>query len=286
MKHAYLIMAHTNPRQLGMLLQLLDEPNNDIYLHIDVKSQDIDIDALKKNVNKAGLQVFQLFDNRWAEMSITKCQLHLLSEAVKTYHDYYHLISGQDLPIKSNREINDFFTQNKGFEFIHFDPKTQKPKESSKFYHFGKGNFEIICVRIQRKIGFDRHIPTGSEWFSITHELALDLSQHKQKALKAVKFTISSDECVLQNFVDNITKNEYKLYQKNDDDNYVSNMRLIDWKRGNGRNPYTWRIEDFDEIMRSDRLFARKFDEKVDFEIIDQIVKKIRNENIRNGEQL
>ena len=34
-RHAYLIMAYNNWRQLRMLLELLDDPRNDIYIHID-----------------------------------------------------------------------------------------------------------------------------------------------------------------------------------------------------------------------------------------------------------
>ena len=34
-KHAYLIMAHNNFYILEKLLHLLDDPRNDIYVHID-----------------------------------------------------------------------------------------------------------------------------------------------------------------------------------------------------------------------------------------------------------
>ena len=35
-------------------------------------------------------------------------------------------------------------------------------------------------------------------------------------------------------------------------------MRLIDWKRG---NPYSFTINDFKEIINSDRLFCRKIND-------------------------
>ena len=44
--------------------------------------------------------------------------------------------------------------------------------------------------------------------------------------------------------------------------------RLIDWNRG---SPYTFRQADFQELMASDCMFARKFDETVDGAIIDEI---------------
>lgn len=37
-KYAYLIIAHSNLKQLQQLLLLLDDPRNDISIHLDLKS--------------------------------------------------------------------------------------------------------------------------------------------------------------------------------------------------------------------------------------------------------
>ena len=37
MKHAYLILAHTEFKLLGFLVSRLDDPRNDIYIHFDKK---------------------------------------------------------------------------------------------------------------------------------------------------------------------------------------------------------------------------------------------------------
>ena len=42
-RHAYLIMAHNNFYILEKLLILLDDPRNDIYIHIDKKVSKFDI---------------------------------------------------------------------------------------------------------------------------------------------------------------------------------------------------------------------------------------------------
>ena len=39
MKHAYLIIAHKNLCQLKVLINLLDDPRNDIFVFIDKKAQ-------------------------------------------------------------------------------------------------------------------------------------------------------------------------------------------------------------------------------------------------------
>ena len=38
MKHAFLIMAHNNLEILQTLVSMLDDERNDIFLHIDLKS--------------------------------------------------------------------------------------------------------------------------------------------------------------------------------------------------------------------------------------------------------
>ena len=39
MKHAYLIIAHNEPFVLQTLLSLIDDRNNDVFLHIDKRSE-------------------------------------------------------------------------------------------------------------------------------------------------------------------------------------------------------------------------------------------------------
>jgi len=58
------------------------------------------------------------------------------------------------------------------------------------------------------------------------------------------------------------------LYIPKLDNGFQSIMRNIDWNRG---MPYTWREEDFEELINSNYLFARKFDETVDSTIIELI---------------
>ena len=38
-RHAYLILAHKNFGQLRKLIELLDDPRNDIFVHVDAKAK-------------------------------------------------------------------------------------------------------------------------------------------------------------------------------------------------------------------------------------------------------
>ena len=47
-----------------------------------------------------------------------------------------------------------------------------------------------------------------------------------------------------------------------------NNLRLINWSEGLA-SPKTFTIADADELLRSDKLFARKFNQNVDSKILD-----------------
>lgn len=282
MKFAYLIMAHDNPEQLKILLRSLDDKNNEIFLHIDKKSDLINKSELYNFTKNAQLNIYSKFNVYWGDMSQTKCQLFLLREAAKTYHDYYHLLSGHDLLLKNNKDIQMFFQKHEGVNFVHFESHSFCQKENAKYYHFFFGVIqrtnnsrlkdflqekERKLIEIQKKHGVQREIYCGANWFSITHELASDLLRNKRKVLQKIRFTISSDETILQTFIKEISKNHYRFYSEKEDD-YRSIMRLIDWNRG---GPYVWRINDYQELIESGMLMARKFDEKKDVEIVKKI---------------
>ena len=63
-----------------------------------------------------------------------------------------------------------------------------------------------------------------------------------------------------------------KQYVQNQDILNTANMRFIDWTRGESvRHPWVFRADDLDLLMRVPHFWARKFDERVDAEIIDLI---------------
>lgn len=62
------------------------------------------------------------------------------------------------------------------------------------------------------------------------------------------------------------------IYYEQLDGDYHAIMRKIDWNRG---KPYVWLIQDYDELINSEFLFARKFSVAVDESIVDKIFEKL-----------
>lgn len=286
-KHAYMIIAHNEFEILEKLLILLDDERNDIYLHIDKKVKDFPFDYFKEVVKKSNIEFVERKDVRWGAPSQIECELVLLKSAIKKEYSYYHLISGVDLPLRTQDDMHEFFDRNCGKEFIHFcsDEEAKLIEDRVKNYHFmkyykssnklvgyGVRNFNKILSKAQKVVNFERKwdenikICFGAQWFSITHDLAKYVVSKEEWINKSFKYSTCSDELFLQTIVYNSSFYE-NVYLKGEN-NYRSCMRYIDWKRG---NPYVFRKEDFNELIGSGRLFARKFSSNVDKDIVTDI---------------
>ena len=149
-RHAYLIMAHGNLAQLSKLVSALDDERNDIYIHIDKKTKNFNEKMITATYSK--VKFIEQINVNWGGYSIVKCELLLLEAAVKFNTDYvrYHLVSGADLPIKSQDYIHDFFEDNNG-EYIRFDPKPISLYEDRvKYYYLSL----IVKVVVSKNIYF------------------------------------------------------------------------------------------------------------------------------------
>lgn len=284
-KHAYLIMAHTQPELLKRLLILLDDVKNDIYLHIDRKAEDFPINEMKDTVKKARLIFTERTDVRWGSYSQINCEILLLKEAVKTEHTYYHLLSGADLPIKTQSEIYEFFEKYEGMEFVDEDlPEISETALSRiKFAHhfYGKsGSLQDLLgsleTKLQKLLRIDHTknqknivFQKGRNWFSITHDLAKLVTEKEAWIQKAFKNSLCGDELFLQTIARN-SRYASKICNLNTHPE-IPDTRCIDWERGNNNNPYIFRETDLKDLKNSDSLFARKFDWNVDKNIVEKI---------------
>ena len=292
MKHAYLILAHKNWNQLMTLLSLLDDSHNDIFLHIDRYAADAPIEQLRASVKKAQLVFVKRIGCSWGDYSLVKAELELLKEATKAPHAYYHLLSGQDLPLKPQKEIRQFFEKNTGQEFVEFSNMIPEAFNRMKkrlcyytffqhsighakktgIFYFVMRRFQKLTVFIQKQLGVNRlkgmesQFYFGSQWFSITDAFARYVLSREAWIEKHFHLTTIPDEHFMQT-----------LLMQSPFRGKVSPMhiRLINWKERSLRkkwgSPDDFTTDDYDLLRSSEYLFARKFDETVNAEIISMI---------------
>ena len=297
MKNAYMIMAHHNFGQLDLLLSLLDDDDNDFYIHIDSKAGDVDEAAIARKLKHSRVEFIPRASVTWGGVSQLRCELSLLKAATTSHHDYYHLLSGDDLPIKTNAQINDFLEKNYGKEFVGIqmlgrpDDLPAGIRERVSLYHplqdklpgggrkmsFGK-IAELVALgaqrvaRVDRLRGKDVLLGKGPQWFSVTEGLAKYMLAYEEHGLGFFDSYLCGDEIFPQTVIANSPYMENIWCGPQEDDN-TPTLRLIDWERG---LPWTWRVGDFETLRDSECLFARKFDAGVDAEIIELVAELAR----------
>ena len=112
MRHAVLVMAHGNLKVLTICMRILDSELFEFYIHIDAKTN-VDTNCLLKICKHSKVFITKRIPVYWGDFTQIEAELLLLKNAVKGNYDYYHLISGADLPIKTSTQINNFFERAK-----------------------------------------------------------------------------------------------------------------------------------------------------------------------------
>ncbi len=289
-KQAYFILTYRSNLSFKTLIQMLDHPKNDIFIHMDAKTKSYNPDETLSLVKHSRIIHTPRRKVEWCGYSTLEAFLLLLEAATSQgKYEHYHLLSESDLPIKKQEDIIKFFEEHHGQEFVNFrSVRLQWMDDWVKLYHpfrekIGRPKRTVInkawrilnglCVRFQKLIGFRRNkgikFWKGSDWFSITDEFARYILSKREWIREVFHAThCPSEQCVHTL----ILNNQYffdRLYHKEfDDDILHGSMRLIDWERG---KPYVFRSTDLEEIKNSEAMFARKFDENVDADIIRKI---------------
>ena len=293
LRHAYLITAHSKKAQLINLLHLLDDPENDLYLHIDKKAQGFSEEELRSAAPHSRVSFVPRLDARWGSEVFIDAILSLVCLASEEEHAFYHLLSGVDLPLRPQDEIRAYFDAHAGEEFVSFERETAKPyiiEGRIGRWHWQqpvnpllkKFNRRLapLSVTLQRIVGVNRikNAPVvfqkGGVWFSITHALARYVVEQMPRYRAYYRHSSCADEIWLQTLVANSPFMERRAYMGWDDE-LAATMRYVDWS-GGGASPRTLTSADYEMLLESGMLFARKFDDSVDADVIERISKHVK----------
>lgn len=135
-KQAYLIIAHKDDLVFYTLLKMLDDPMNDIFIHMDIKNRQYNIEKAEGYVKNASVYHVTRTSVTWGGESLINVELLLLRKATDIgQYQHYHLISGADLPIKTQSQIQTFFEANADKEFLRFEKKDFAYDDRVRYYH-------------------------------------------------------------------------------------------------------------------------------------------------------
>ena len=193
------------------------------------------------------------------------------------------------MPIKSQDFIHQFFNSNQGKEFIGFytgdiskevDRKVRMTHLFSSSFRTNEGVSNQLkriarasLIRVQELIGYKRNksieFKKGTQWLSISDGLVKLILKDKNKILRIYQNSFCCDEIVVQTICWNsVYKN--KVYDYKDEGRGC--MREIRWENNVIRD---WEDADFEYLIQSDKLFARKFNSK-SINVVDKILQYVQ----------
>lgn len=282
MRIAHLILAHKNPAQLERMINALNHPAFDFYIHLDKKAEMNSFAYLSKKENVFFIQ--KRVHVKWAGYSLVQAQLNGIEEVVAiNKYDYINILSAQDFPLKPSEYIFTFLKENKGAEFISTVDEQKDPewwntaKRRVTKYHLeswkkfpGKYRLQSLMNFLTgiRKYPLPHKIVGRSQWFTITNGAAIymiNFIKSNPKIVRFFKYVWGADEFIFSTV----------LYNSPFKEKIRDDLFYIDWSEGKP-NPKILREEDFEKLIRSNKVFARKFDAAVDEKILKKLEEHIR----------
>jgi len=309
MKYAILLLAHKNESQIVKLIETFDSSIYDFYIHLDKKSR-VNTNSIYKNHSNVTI-LDEHFDIELFSFEMILAELALIkqSQEKKAKYSYFILLSGQDFPIISPFEIDAFLSENYPKDFVDITPihkgnwvynsfnksncfKSARGKLNRMISHISTN----IVIRMIMKVilvlplkGISYLLPSplhvlekekvdmygGSQWWILSDETISKVLYYidhlPQNVFNALKRVGSPDETFFQTCIMNSC--DKGLFKINAWTEIAQNNQTYVRFNSCG-HPDIIVSGDFDKIIESNKLFARKFDFNVDSKIIEMIVKR------------
>ena len=295
------MLAHKNKNQIERLISVLQHPLIDIYIHLDKKSDLSPSDFEHCNVRFTNNRIdITLFD-----FSMVEAEMELIRTA-SSYekYGYYILMSGQCYPIRHINNIYDYLCKvypkplievispkvvtkfNKQFKYSYAMKKMRTVCSSNirkKFPLIGPylwkiiGGFIFLLTLIktsflgspQKRLN-DMNINPffGPQWWilpDIAIEEIANMWENK-KFCSCMRDCYSSDETFFQTAI-MIHAERFKIVL-NEKGYYLNKKWFTIFSQG---HPVMLTYEQFEKMISSEMLFARKFDIEKDSVILDML---------------
>ena len=292
MKKAFIILAHQLPQQLNIFInQLLADPENDIFVHVNKKNEQMKNEIIK---NERVFVSQQNIEVTWGSDSILKALLIMLRQVKETGQSYKYILicSGQDLLVKDG--LDKFLGDNYGKFFIYGyeDDKKRRAfllhKWPDRYRQLidNKLNPIMIIRRLrlelfklgfpleEKKVNYDVSSVTFYEnlfWCAMPDfifDYILDFLDKNPGFWEIYDNALVPEEAFFSTIVMNSKHKDCIDYT-----NGKSQSLTYDKRKGGHSTLIT--SNDIEDIEKSDKFFARKFDITKDKEAVDYFAHKI-----------
>jgi hypothetical protein len=268
---AYIVSAYKLPAQLERLLRRLDGPGVSFAVHVDGKTKGAIWDEMTSRCRDLDVVWLPRHRSQWGGFGHVRATLkgidHIVGNGVP--FDYAVLLTGQDYPLRPPSEIAQVLGEAGGRSFMRH---VALPWE-----HWGRrGGLDriedwhvITYRRLHLALPLHRTLPGGlaayggSAYWCLERTLVHFVHGYLRENPGYVRFfehVFVPDELFFQTIVMN---SELRDTVENDD------LRYLDWSREPA--PAVLTCDDLPALVESGRLFARKFDETVDSDVLDAL---------------
>lgn len=303
MKIAFLNLCHTDPGIVARVAgKLTKNPNFDMYVHIDAKADEKPFKDLL-NDNK---QVY-FVENRqkvyWGGYNAILATIELLRTALKSGRNYDYVVALQNLdyPVKSNKDIEDFFIKNNGTEYMrgchiaktkdwHYAAKYKIYNDRDKdFYLTNTSKLKKYMWDIKNAIksittigfngvhkenGESLELYYGTAQWAVTRECAeyivnfFDTHPKFNKRMEHIKFP---DEEYFHTVVHNSKFKTRCVKYDEPQERWLVNWRNIHYFEFPDEGVVTFTEKDYDKIMGLEEIFIRKVRSGTSDKLLDMI---------------
>lgn len=298
MKIAYLIMTYRDPELLYRMVNALED-SGDFFVYVDKKT-DIKpyVELLKNHANVVFISNRRKIS--WGGWSIVKGNLDMLVAAYNDpkHYDRFVMLSGQDYPLYSNKEIVETFKANKDVEYIMAyniakSKSVSDHKKTTKKWFFDcpfKNRFLYRCYRafmyyaftvpftpnkIQVKLGGNWVDPYFGQMLSAFTrdgaELLIDTYKNDKQFNRRMKHVHAPDEIYWHTVIFNSHLKSNTL-EKGADHVMTENFGWAPLHYHNyDIKTSVYSKENFDELKNCGYMFCRKVVPGVSDELMDMI---------------
>ncbi|KXG87489.1 beta-1,6-N-acetylglucosaminyltransferase [Agrobacterium bohemicum] len=264
----YLILVHRFPKQFKRLFKAIYDPRNSYVVHVDKNSgETLDADIRDFLNSYSNAEVMEGHAALWGGYSLVDAELRGMEHLLAMDGNWSHFInlSGQDFPLKTQAQIMDHLLAYPKREYIKvLDQEKVRPDTMRRIGEFVIERGGQIEQTLTMRPFLDGATPyIGNQWMIVSRAfcnfVCHDIRADRYKAF--YRNTFIADEGFFQTVMMNTSVHGEIV---NDD------LRMIDWVPDGDikLRPRTYLREDAAALKASHNLFARKFEQDVDGDIL------------------
>jgi hypothetical protein len=296
---ACIVLAHREPEQVAGLLSTLQHPRIRTYLHVDRRTPLSPFSRALEHARVRDAVLLPRYATPWGDAPLLDAILSGLSASVADGCRYFMLVSGQDFPLRPAHEIAEF-AESSGSRsyFEHWPLATSihrfEGRDRTAFYAYNVRGRRELCIprgedarhlgwkgrmlnevlRLRSAFKPPRRFPAyvqafaGATWWNLSLDAATYVLRFVDEHPDYRPYhthTFAPDEVFFQSI---LAGTDFAARNEIVDDS----LRFYAWEDMHAR---TLTANDLPALLSSDKLFARKFDPRLDSEVLARLAERV-----------